>query len=262
MYKKVSGILTCVTLLAIPVGGLASQDFEWSGSVGQGDHIEVVGVLGDVRAVPSNGSDVEVTASIREYRRGNAEDIDFQVIEHGDGVTICAIYPTPRRAERSNECRPDGRTRNNTDNIDVSVHFTVHVPRGVDFVGRTVNGNVEVESLSGDVDVHTVNGGIEVSTSGLAQATTVNGDIRAQMGRADWDGSLEFETVNGSITVELPAGVGADVTAATVNGGIETDFPLTVSGRFSSRRISGTIGDGGRRLWLETVNGSIRILRR
>jgi len=262
MYKHVLPSVTLLTLLAIPVCDLVAQDFEWKGSIQQGDHIEVVGVLGDVTAVASNGNEVEVTAIIREHRRGNAEDIDIEVIEHGGGVTICAMYPTPRRADRDNECRPDGRTRNNTNDIDVSVHFTVHVPSGVDFVGRTVNGDVQVESLSGDVEAHSVNGDVDVSTSGLAQASTVNGSIRAQVGRADWDGSLEFETVNGSITVELPDGVGADVTAATVNGGIETDFPLTVRGRFSSKRISGIIGEGGRRLWLETVNGSIRILRR
>ena len=262
MYKHVLPSVTLLTLLAIPVCDLVAQDFEWKGSIRQGDHVEVVGVLGDVTAVASNGNEVEVTAIIREHRRGNAEDIDIEVIEHGGGVTICAMYPTPRRADRDNECRPDGRTRNNTNDIDVSVHFTVHVPSGVDFVGRTVNGDVQVESLSGDVEAHSVNGDVDVSTSGLAQASTVNGSIRAQVGRADWDGSLEFETVNGNITVELPDGVGADVTAATVNGGIETDFPLTVRGRFSSKRISGIIGEGGRRLWLETVNGSIRILRR
>ena len=262
MYKQALPTVTLLALLAIPVCDLAGQDFEWKGSIQQGDHIEVVGVLGDVTAVASNGNEVEVTAVIREHRRGNAEDIDFEVIEHGGGVTICAVYPTPRRADHPNECRPGGRGRNSTDNIDVSVHFTVHVPRGVDFVGRTVNGEIEVESLSGNVEAYTVNGDVEVSTSGLAQASTVNGSIRARIGTADWEGSLEFETVNGSITVELPAGVGADVTAATVNGGIETDFPLTVQGRFSSKRLSGTIGGGGPRLWLETVNGSIRILKR
>jgi len=44
-----------------------------------------------------------------------------------------------------------------------------------------------------------------------------------------------------------------------VNGSIETDFPLTVTGRLGPRRVTGTIGNGGRRLALETVNGSIRL---
>ncbi len=106
-----------------------------------------------------------------------------------------------------------------------------------------------------------MNGDIEIATSGYAEATTVNGSIDAAIGRADWDGMLEFETVNGSITVELPDGIGADVTAQTINGAIETDFPLTVQGRFSHRRLSGSIGGGGDRISLVTVNGSVSLLR-
>ena len=142
---------------------------------------------------------------------------------------------------------------------DVDVHFTVRVPRGVAFAPRTVNGDVEATDLEGDVDASTVNGSIQVSTSGHAQAQTVNGSIRARAGRADWTGGAEFKTVNGSITVTLPASTAADVRAETVNGEIETDFSLTVSGRFSRRRLSGTIGGGGRALELETVNGSIHL---
>jgi len=72
---------------------------------------------------------------------------------------------------------------------------------------------------------------------------------------------LRFNTVNGSVTVLLPAGANADVEAATVNGSLESDFPLTIQGRFSNRRMRGTIGDGGHLLKLETVNGSVTIRR-
>jgi DUF4097 and DUF4098 domain-containing protein YvlB len=150
----------------------------------------------------------------------------------------------------------------NTDNIDVSVHFTILVPAGVDFIGRTVNGDVVVEPIDANAEAHTVNGDVEVTATGRVQASTVNGSIWADVGSMDWSGALEFETVNGSITVELPASAGADVTAQTVNGGIDSDFPITVRGRFSGRRMSGTIGDGGGRLWLETVNGAIRLRRK
>jgi hypothetical protein len=240
----------------------SAQDFEWTGRIGEGLAIEVKGVLGDIRAVAASGTEVAVTAQIREGRRGEAEDIEFEVIEHDGGVTICAVYPTPRRADEPNECRPGRRGSMNTRDNDVEVHFTVRVPTGVNFIGRTVNGEIDVESLNGDVEVHTVNGDVDVSTSGIAQATTVNGSIWVALGSTQWSGALEFETVNGSITVEIPDGVGADVSAKTVNGGIETDFPLTVQGRFSARRLTGTIGGGGPRLWLETVNGRIELRRR
>jgi len=253
--------LGAIAALATTAADLDAQDFDWSGLIQNGDVIEVEGVLGDIRAVAASGNEVEVTAEVREHRRGNAEDIQFEVVEHSGGVTICALYPTPRRARQDNECRPNGRSRNSTNNIDVEVNFTVHVPAGVNFLGHTVNGGIDVVSLSGNVEAYTVNGDIDIATSGYAEATTVNGSIAAVIGRADWDGMLEFETVNGSITVQLPDGIGADVTARTINGAIETDFPLTVQGRFSHRRLSGSIGGGGEQISLVTVNGSVSLLR-
>lgn len=77
----------------------------------------------------------------------------------------------------------------------------------------------------------------------------------------DLKSDLSFATVNGSVTVELPAGANADVSASTVTGGMESDFPLTIQGRFSNRRMSGKIGNGGHELEMSTVNGTI-ILRR
>ena len=71
--------------------------------------------------------------------------------------------------------------------------------------------------------------------------------------------SLHFETVNGGIDLTLPADLGADLEARTVNGSITSDFPVSVTGRINPRRLTGRIGSGGRRLDLETVNGSIRV---
>ncbi|HEV2750413.1 MAG TPA: DUF4097 family beta strand repeat-containing protein, partial [Gemmatimonadales bacterium] len=81
----------------------------------------------------------------------------------------------------------------------------------------------------------------------------------ASMGKATWTDALDFATVNGGITLDLPANLSTEVKASTVNGEIETDFPLTITGRFGPRRLNGTIGSGGRRLALSTVNGSIRL---
>jgi hypothetical protein len=46
-----------------------------------------------------------------------------------------------------------------------------------------------------------------------------------------------------------------------VNGGIETDFPLEVRGRVAHRRLTGTVGTGGRTLELATINGAISLKR-
>jgi DUF4097 and DUF4098 domain-containing protein YvlB len=76
--------------------------------------------------------------------------------------------------------------------------------------------------------------------------------------RLDGD-HTEFSTVNGTVTVSLPASVNADVEMHTVNGHLSSDFPLTVEGSFSPRRLHAMLGKGGPTLRLSTVNGSIRL---
>ena len=63
------------------------------------------------------------------------------------------------------------------------------------------------------------------------RAKTVNGSVTAKMGRTEWKGDLELQTVNGSVVVELPASASTEVKGATVNGSIESDFGLEVTGQ-------------------------------
>ena len=236
----------------------AGQDFNWHGRLAAGKRLEVKGVNGDVRAVLASGAEAVVNAR-KHSRRSDPDEVEIKVVESEDGITICAVYPTPRRAREENNCEPGDRWHSNTENNDVVVDFEVQVPAGVEFNGKTVNGEMSAEGLKGDAHVSTVNGSVRVTTTGLAEASTVNGSVYAEMGRANWTDELEFSTVNGGITLILPGKLDTEVRASTVNGEIETDWPLMVSGRFSNRRIRGTIGAGGRALSLSTVNGEIRL---
>lgn len=230
--------------------------WNWHGRVAAGKTVSIHGVNGDVSAEPASGSEVEVTAD-KHGRRSDPDEVRIVVVEHDGGVTICALYPNS--SSRENRCDADGSHNNNVHNNDVQVDFTVRVPRGVHFDGNTVNGDVEATNLDGNVDITTVNGGAQLETSGgEAHATTVNGSVNATV-RALGSHNLKFETVNGGITVALPAGLSADLDAETVNGSITSDFPISVQGRLSPRHLMGRIGQGGRQLDMETVNGSIRI---
>ncbi|HYT72934.1 MAG TPA: DUF4097 family beta strand repeat-containing protein [Gemmatimonadales bacterium] len=248
-------IATTLLLAATATPAAAQQEFRWHGRIAAGKSIEIKGVNGDVSAVAGSG-ETEVTA-VKRAKRSDPDDVKIEVVEHADGVTICAVYPSDGR--RENSCEPGEGGHMNTRDNDVGVYFTVRVPAGVKFIGKTVNGEMEAANLASDVDAVTVNGSIRISTSGFAEATTVNGSIAASMGRANWTDGLEFRTVNGGITLDLPAGLSTEVSASTVNGDIVSDFPLTVTGRLGPRRVHGTIGSGGRELSLTTVNGSIKL---
>ena len=248
--------LALLGLTAAPPPTVA-DDFQWHGSIATGHSIEIKGVNGAVRAEPSGSNEVEVVAAKRSNRDDPAS-VRIDVVPNGGDVTICAVYPS-RDSSRPNECLPGDAGRMNTQNNDVQVEFTVRVPAGVVFVGKTVNGTVDASRLNGDVVLNTVNGSVTFSTTGQARANTVNGSIRGQMGQANWSGTLKISTVNGGITLELPGDLNTDVKITTVNGDIQTDFPVTVMGRVSRRKLEGTIGGGGRLLSLDTVNGSVAL---
>ena len=109
------------------------------------------------------------------------------------------------------------------------------------------NGGIDLVDVSGDIRGETTNGGVKVG---------VTGD--------KWEGpSLEVRTINGGITLSLPASLSAELEARAVNGGINVDFPLTVSGLIGGRReIRGTIGAGGPRIRATATNGGITINKR
>ena len=229
-----------------------AEPFHHRARLRAGGTLEIHGINGDIRATLAGGDEVVVDA-VRRGRRDDPEDVRIEVTETRNGLVVCARYPTP--TGDLNEC--DGRQ--NVENNDVSVHFTIQVPAGARFVPSTVNGSIRATGLEGPVEANTVNGGIEISTSGSAEAHTVNGTIEARLGSLGDDAVLEFETVNGGIDVAMPENAGVTVDARTANGSVHCDLPIETDGRSDRRRLSGRIGDGAARLRLSTVNGSIHI---
>jgi hypothetical protein len=250
-------VLLCAAALPWTAPAVDTGDFRWHGRVKAGDVIELKGINGAIVAQPAEGNEVEVSAH-KSGDRSDPESVRVDVVEHNGGVTICALYPDS--VLRRNSCKPGDGGHNGASNNDVKVEFTVRVPAGVRFVGRTVNGDIQTGSLKSDVEAYTVNGNVKVNTAGTALAAkTVNGSVEAALGSANWRRPAEFSSVNGTVSLELPTKVSADVHASTVNGRIKTDYPLEVTGKFAGRHVDGRIGNGGPELKISTVNGSIQL---
>jgi DUF4097 and DUF4098 domain-containing protein YvlB len=260
--------LSALFVWAVPSELVAQDDrFEWNGTVAAGDVIEVKGISGDIRAVRASGNRVEVVATKRGRSR-NFDQVEIEVVEGSDGVTICAMYPQRESRRRSSsgsyECEPGGWHNVKIDDVDVDVDFEVRVPAGVEFTGRTISGDVEVDGLDAFVMARTVSGNIFVATADMADASTVSGSIDVAMGRANWSGDLEFHTVSGDITITFPEGLEADIEFESVSGFVDSDFPITLtsrSNRWIGGHLRGTIGDGGRSLSLKTVSGDVELRR-
>lgn len=260
MKAKLGGFLMTVVMLPLfgcdDTTGPTDEDFTWSGSVAQGDAIEIKGINGDIIATVASGNTVVVTAR-KEGQENDPAEVHVDVVTHDDGVTICAIYPDVP-GQPQNECAPGDDGHMSAQDNDVTVTFSVSVPAGVDFVGKTVNGAVNGVDIESDAFATTVNGNVTVSTTELATAMTVNGSLAVSIGLADWNRDLDFTAVNGDITVEVPSATNAEVRLTTANGTISSDFSLT---QVAPGDVRGVIGNGGRFLHLTTVNGNVTLER-
>jgi hypothetical protein len=239
----------------------ARDTFTWDGRIAPGRWLRLKNMNGAITVEGTTGDRAEVRATKR-WRRGNPDDVRIEVRKVGPDegdVLICALWHEESSCgERSYHSNNSGWRRNDTE-----VEFVVRLPRDVRVDVSTVNGGVDVEGATSEVDARTVNGGIEaMTTGGPVNAGTVNGDIRVRMTQLGNNEELSYETVNGSVTVELPEQLDADVEMTTVNGSLSADYPLTLQGRISPRRIRATIGQGGRRMEFKTVNGDVRLVKR
>jgi hypothetical protein len=239
------------------------QLFTWAGNVAADRWIRIKNLNGPITVGASTTNRVEITATAR-WRRGDPDVVRFDVQKFGPGsenVLVCALWGERSTcSETGYETRSDPRTRNN----DVSVDFRVLVPSGVKIGLTSVNGELRIAEATSDVDAYTVNGEINLAAgSGRVRAETSNGSIVARLSRVTGTEPLTFLTINGSIAVELPGDIGADVELDTVNGSLKSDFPISLTGRIDPRHLRAHIGrPGGPRVTLRTVNGSLELRQR
>ena len=254
--------------------GREGNIWRWDGRVENGRWMNVFNVNGSVQFGLSSDNMVHVVAEKRSQGSGE-DEIHYEVVQENGNVTICAIWNNNSRCE-------DGgyqSLRNNENNRNrTNVKFTVLVPKGLkvgansvnggvsvrdvgaEVRARTVNGSVEVRNAGGRVRANSVNGAVDVNTAvGPVSAETVNGDVEARMTSLQGNDPMDFKTVNGSVTIVVPARFDADFRFDTVHGGIESDFPMTLTGKFGPRHARGTIGSGGRDIRASSVNGSIEL---
>jgi DUF4097 and DUF4098 domain-containing protein YvlB len=145
--------------------------------------------------------------------------------------------------------------------------------------GTTHNGKVTAKKLSGTIELKTHNGEVDCGeVTGKTQLETHNGSVTCEEASGDINlrthngnaeafysatapsvCNLSAVTHNGSVRLNAPPNLSAKVEASTHNGSITTNLPITVTGEVTKKKLTGTIGAGEGKLYLETHNGSINI---
>jgi hypothetical protein len=258
-------VAVALSALALPVTAQersTGDEFTWQGRVPAGEWLQIRNINGQITVDRATGDQVEVVATKR-YRRGDPSRVRVEVSRFGQqSALVCAIWGETTTCDERGY-HDESRRRNDNDNGDVSVDFIVKLPAGVRANLQSVNGTVRVVGATAEIMAETVNGDVDASTSmGPVRAETVNGDITVRMDALRGSGDLHFETVNGKVTAYLPPNFQGEVELETVNGSLRTDFPMTVQGRFDPRHMRATIGGGGPRLRLITVNGDVHLGKR
>ena len=193
----------------------------------------------------------EAGIRIEEHQTGDAVEIDVRFPHHGftigwanHGVQINILMPR------------EGR-------VDL----------------RTGDGKIELGHFKGEMLLHTGDGSEEIDgVDGKLRALTGDGHIHAN-GRFDeldlktGDGRVDaratagsalatgwrLESGDGTVTLEVPANLAADVDLHTGDGHIDLDMPLTTEGKIREGEVRGKLNGGGNLLVIHTGDGSIRL---
>jgi hypothetical protein len=236
-------------------------DFRWEKALSAGSLVSLHNIDGDVRVSLSTSGKVEVIG----LKHGRyPDDVTLEVIEGSRGITVCAM-----NRNRDDECDEGGlRSRDDRrrgwrdrDCCDASIDIVVKVPKEMVVNAGSVSGDVTVDGAEGRVRASSVSGEVSIRTprATSVRAVSVSGDVDVRIENLTGDGDLNFNSVSGNVTAELPNNIDADVTMRSVSGSFDSDFPLTLNGRMNRHSLEARIGKGGRLLEVHTVSGNVRL---
>lgn len=240
-----SGALLALVLAVSPnVNAQVTEDFHRTVPITPDGRVSLENINGNVQITGWERNEVQIDAvkSASDQERLNEARIEVDVAT--DSVRIRTRYP-----EGHNNYRM------------ASVRYELHVPRNarLDRI-ELVNGSLRVNQVGGEVDANLVNGSLHAQDlAGRSELATVNGSLEANFTSLNNVRDIRLKSVNGSINLGLPQSPNAELRASTVSGSIRTDFPLQVKGEIVGKSLSGTLGNGGTRIEMSNVNGSIHI---
>lgn len=237
-------LLALILAVSTGAGAQVTEDFHRTVPITPDGRVSLENINGNVRITGWDRNEVQIDAvkSADDQERLNEARIEVDVAN--DSVSIRTRYPEGQQNHRM-----------------ASVRYELHVPRAarLDRI-NLVNGSLNVDQISGEVNANLVNGSLHAKDlAGRAELGTVNGSLQAAFTSLNNATEIRLKSVNGSIDLTLPQSPNAEVRAETVSGSIRTDFPLQVKGQMVGKSLSGTLGNGGARIELNNVNGSIRI---
>ena len=229
-----------------------TETVEWRKTyeVQPGGRVEIRNVNGAIEVEAGAGNTVEVVAK-KSARGATPEDAKrnlekLEIVEQSDASSV----------------KVETKMGGNFFGGHGSITYIVRVPAGRRLHFSTVNGGVELSSVSGEITAEATNGGVRAhNVSGSITATTTNGGVEVDVAQLGEQGA-RLECTNGGVGIRLPADARASISASVSNGGIDTSGLKLDTTESTRRRLEAKLNGGGVPVKLEGVNGGIRISSR
>ncbi|HQT91431.1 MAG TPA: hypothetical protein PL001_05330 [Candidatus Kryptobacter bacterium] len=233
----------------------ASEKFQQSYALSAGGTVSLQNINGNVKITTWDKNEVKIEAVKYADDKNDLDNLKIEIDASNDIVAIHTRYPEERDEHHGH---------------GYEVEYTLTIPKGakLDKVDL-INGNIDISGVTGTVAASTVNGAIHAEDLvGGCDLKTINGEVGAEFGAMAAESFARLKSVNGAVVLSMPGSSNANVEACTTMGHITNDFGLQSSQESDEDAyvkmgdsIHGKIGKGGASLRVETVNGSIRILK-
>jgi len=281
LWRQAAIVLAAGVLALWGAAGLRAEEITKTFAVSGHARVRVETDDGAVRVSTGDIKQVEVRVVYSGYKLDR--DLRVNMTQNGDSVEISA--------------KTSGNWGFHWGINHTNLQVEVHMPKEADLSVRTGDGSVEADSINGNMDVttgdghitvqgakgnirfHTGDGHIEArGLDGQVDASSGDGHINVE-GRFDslniktGDGSVSararagskvqqswtIHTGDGSVDLEIPGDLQANIDASTHEGRISLGLPITVEGTFSSSKIQGKLNGGGALVTIRTGDGSIHL---
>jgi DUF4097 and DUF4098 domain-containing protein YvlB len=252
-----------ILALSVAVGSARAEEWSKTYTISGRPDLRIETSDANIRVTTWDQNTIEAKVITSRYKIGEG-GIRIDERQTGDSVEIEVHYPHHNFTIGWESHRVD---------------IIVQMPREGRVNLRTGDGKIDVAGLKGEMDLHTGDGSINMDgVDGKLHATTGDGHIQAsgrfdELGLKTGDGHVDvradsgsslaagwrLETGDGSVSLEVPGDLSADVDLHTSDGHIDLDMPVTTEGKIRQNEIHGKLNGGGSLLTIRTGDGSIHL---
>ena len=224
--------------------------------------------------------DIDILSARIEVIGEAREDVQLEVSAAGGKRRI--VTPSGTRELTSGAFALEVEEEDNFIEVDTdwrtdTVRVVARIPRRADLeLTTTNNGEILVRDVTGALVLNNVNGPITATgITGTVIAESVNEDIEVSFDAIQGNGAMSFASVNGTLSLGLPADAAVQLHIDSAEGEITSDFEVDVmpseptitreeddSGGVEIRVesvIVANVNGGGTVIRMKTLNGDINI---